>query len=111
MPYKGMPWIRGDELLRLSDRSAIRVGSSAWFDWLAQADAFCYQLPGATDRMTVRREKRRQTFYWYAYMKNTRKLHNMYVGKTESLTVDRLHAVFDELLEKARAYRQRGVNG
>lgn len=109
MPYKDMPWIRGDETLYLSDSNAIRVGSSAWFVWLEQVHAFCYQPPGSTGRMTVRREKRRQTFYWYAYMKNARKLHNIYVGKTESLTVDRLHAVFDALLEKARAHRRRGL--
>ena len=111
MPHKDMPWIRGDELLRLPDRNAIRVGSSAWFVWLEQVSAFCYQPPGVADRMTVRREKRRYKFYWYAYMKNTRKLHNIYVGKTDSLTVSHLHAVFDELLEKARAYRRRGLDG
>lgn len=45
MPYKDMPWIRGDETLYLPDSSAIRVGSSAWFTWLEQVHAFCYQPP------------------------------------------------------------------
>lgn len=108
MPYKDMPWIRGDETLHLPDRNGIRVGSSAWFTWLEQVQAFCYQPPRATDRMTVRREKRRHQFYWYAYLKDSSKLHNMYVGKTESLTVDRLNTVFEQLLTKARAHRRRG---
>ena len=107
MPYKNMPWIRHDETLYLPDRTPIRVGSSAWFTWLTEVHAFCYQPPRSTDRMTVRREKRRHQFYWYAYMKNASKLHNAYVGKTESLTVDRLNTVFDQLLVKARAYRRR----
>ena len=107
MPYKNMPWIRRNETLYLPDTGPIPVGSSAWFTWLAEAQAFCYQPPAATDRMTVRREKRRHRFYWYAYLKSDSKLHNAYVGKTESLTVDRLHEVFDQLLVKVWAQRQR----
>ena len=106
MPYKDMPWIRGNELLYLPDAVPIRVGSSAWFDWLAQAHAFCYQPPGMTQRMTVRRERRRYSFYGYAYLKSASKLHNAYVGKSESLTIDRLHEVFDRLLVKVRTLRQ-----
>ena len=107
MPYKNMPWIRRNETLYLPDEPPIGVGTPAWFLWLAQAQAFCYQPPAATDRMTVRREKRRHHFYWYAYLKNDSKLHNAYVGKTSSLTVDRLHEVFDQLLVKVRTQRQR----
>jgi LuxR family maltose regulon positive regulatory protein len=107
MPYNNMPWIRGNEMLYLPARTPIRVGSPAWFTWLAEARAFCYQPPSVADRMTVRREKRRHQFYWYAYLKSASKLHNAYVGKTESLTVDRLHEVFDHLLGKVRAQRQR----
>lgn len=108
MPYKNRPWIRGNETLYLPDRTPIRVGSSDWFTWLTEGYAFCYQPPPATDRMTVRKEKRRHQFYWYAYLKDRSKLHNAYVGKTESLTVDRLHEVFDQLLVKVRTHRQGG---
>jgi len=107
MPQKGMPWIRGDETLYLPDNSPIEVGSGGWFDWLAQVDAFCYHPPGTTYRLTVRKEKRRQQFYWYAYLKESSKLHNAYVGKTESLTIDRLHSVVAKLMGKVQAHRQR----
>ncbi len=106
MPYLDMPWIR-DDMLNLPNTHPIPVGSPAWFDWLAQVNAFCYQPPDATDRLTVRKEKRRHQFYWYAYMKDTSKLHNAYVGKTELLTVGRLHQVFEKLMVKVRSHRQR----
>ena len=56
MPHKEMPWIR-DERLILPDQYAIQVGSSAWFRWLAHTDAFCYQPPGTTNRLTLRKER------------------------------------------------------
>lgn len=105
MPQKEMPWIRQDRL-RLPDRHPIRVGSQAWFDWLSRTSAFCYQPPGTTDRLTLRKEKRRQQFYWYAYLKRDRKLHNAYVGKSESLTATRLQQVFVRLIAKVRRQQQ-----
>jgi hypothetical protein len=105
MPQKEMPWIRQD-MLRLPDQPPIRLGSQAWFDWLSRTSAFCYQPPGATDRLTLRKEKRRQHFYWYAYLKRDAKLHNAYVGKTQSLTPARLQQVFASLMAKVRCQRQ-----
>lgn len=110
MPQKEMPWIRQD-MLCLPDQRPIRVGSQAWFDWLSRTSAFCYQPPGATDRLTLRKEKRRQQFYWYAYLKRDRKLHNAYVGKTPSLTPARLHQVFAALMAKVRRQRQTSRDG
>jgi len=104
MPHKDMPWIRQDALCR-SGRPPLRVGSQDWFSWLAGISAFCYQPPGTTYRLTLRKEKRRQQHYWYAYMKNDRKLHNAYVGKTETLTATRLQQVLETLL--AKVHRQR----
>jgi hypothetical protein len=104
MPYNDMPWIRHD-VLRLPHRSPIRVGSQDWFDWLQQISAFCYQLPHTADRFTLRKEKRRQRFYWYAYIKRDCKLHNAYVGKTETMTAARLHRVCQTLQGKVRRQR------
>jgi len=101
MPQKDMPWIRDDHL-RLPDRRPIPVGSPAWFRWLEQATRFCYQPPGAIDRLTLRKEKRKQHAYWYAYLKYDQKLHNAYAGKTEALTVQRLRQVFDLVLAQVR---------
>ncbi len=111
MPQLDMPWIRGDDTLYLPDRYPIQIGSPAWFGWLEQVDAFCYQLSYASDRLTVRKEKRRHHFYWYAYMKNRSKLHNAYVGKTEAVTIDRLHLVFEMIMVKVRLQRQRLRDG
>lgn len=99
MPYKDMPWIRHD-WLRLPEQDALQVGSQAWFDWLEQATAFCYQPPGKIDRFTLYKEKRRHQFYWYAYMKYDRKLHNAYGGKSQSLTAIRLLQIFETLMAK-----------
>ena len=62
-------------------------------------------------RVTLRKEKRRQQFYWYAYLKKDRKLHNMYVGKTDTLTVARLQEVSEALMAKVRQSRPRIGDG
>jgi LuxR family maltose regulon positive regulatory protein len=105
MPQKDMPWIKNDRLC-LPGRQPIPVGTNAWFRWLEQNTHFCYQPPGKTHRLTLRKEKRKRQFYWYAYVKSDRKLHNAYVGKTEALTVQRLHQVFSRLLTKVHQQRQ-----
>ncbi len=101
MPYQGTPWIRNN-LLKQPGQQAIAVGSSAWFAWLQNATTFCYHSPTTYTRVTLRKEKRRHQFYWYAYLKRDLKLHNIYVGKTETLTVARLQQVADTLMNKAR---------
>ena len=110
MPYQGTPWIR-DNLLRQPGQHAIAVGSRAWFVWLENATTFCYHSPTTYTRVTLRKEKRRQQFYWYAYLKKDLKLHNMYVGKTETLTVARLQQVSEALMAKARSSKPRIGDG
>ena len=105
MPQKDMPWIRDDRLC-LPNQQPIPVGTSAWFRWLEQSTHFCYQPTGVSDRMTLRKEKRKKQFYWYAYLKRDRKLHNAYAGKTEALTTQRLQQVFTRLLIKVRQQPQ-----
>lgn len=99
MPHTGMPFVR-DDLLLLDNRRPIRVGTQAWFGWVAQATRFSYQPPHTYHRLTLRKEKRRHQYYWYAYLKNDRKLHNAYVGRTEMLTSERLRQVFTHILTK-----------
>ncbi|MBK8904543.1 MAG: hypothetical protein IPM53_25415 [Anaerolineaceae bacterium] len=110
MPYQDMPWIRQNRLQRPGQPS-LRVDSQAWFAWLERITAFCYQPPGTADRFTLRKEKRRQQCYWYAYLKKNRKLHNAYAGKTETLTARRLQQVCATLLVKAARQRQGVGNG
>ena len=54
-------------------------------------------------RLTVREEKRRNTFYWYAYRKIDRKLHNAYVGPSLALTAQHLVEVSANVLRKVYA--------
>lgn len=105
MPQTGMPVLR-DGQLGLTGQSPITVDSQAWFAWLAQATRFCYQPTSSTFRLTLRKEKRRHGYYWYAYLKSDGKLHNAYVGRTEALTSQKLQQVFTQLMLKVGWQRQ-----
>lgn len=97
------PPIVRQNLLSLSGQRPIRVGTPAWFAWLEQATSFTYRPAWTYYRLTVRKEKRRHQLYWYAYLKEGGKLHNAYVGRSTALTADRLRAVTQQLIGKARA--------
>ena len=99
MAYTGTPLVL-DNTLRLPGVTRIPVGTPRWFEWLQTATSFSYQLSGQTYRLTLRKEKRRGQFYWYAYLKKASKLHNGYVGRSEGLTVDRLAAVYQRMMAK-----------
>ena len=66
--------------------SKVELDSDAWFAWLDSAESFYYWGDHWRHRLTVRKEKRRHSFYWYAYLKKDSKLHNAYLGKSERLT-------------------------
>src|SRR3712207_4446453 len=78
-----------------SQHRTIAVGTPAWSDWLATAKSF-YVSPGhardgyyAADRRrlgySVRRERRRNTEYWFAYKRVGGRLRSIYIGKDEDL--------------------------
>ncbi len=85
------------------------VASPAWFDWLREARTFRYYSQQRHNiirgygpvfaPISLRKEKRRRGFLWYAYRRSYRVLHKRYVGKTESLTRDRLEEVARTLNE------------
>ena len=100
MAYTNTPLVLNG-YLRLS--TPIAVGSRTWFAWLATTSCFCYTPVTSIYRLTVRKEKRRNTFYWYAYLKVDRKLHNAYVGPSTALTLQRLEAVTAKLLRQLYA--------
>src|SRR5712692_4763225 len=70
----------------------IAVGSEAWYAWLTEPDirSFAFHSPHGT--LTARREHRHSTWYWYAYRSQKGHLHKIYLGKSEELTLVRLHA-------------------
>ena len=82
----------------------LRVGTSAWYGWLQTATLFRVRSPFGT--FTVRREQaghKRGGWYWRAYRKRGGRLHRVYLGKSEELTLDRLHAVAATLAEQDTA--------
>lgn len=104
MAYAGTPLVL-DHVLRLPGNARIPVGSRRWFNWLQTATAFSYQLSGRIYRLTLRKEKRGGHFYWYAYLKKERKLHNAYAGRSEALTVNHLSFVYQRMMDKIHHVR------
>jgi LuxR family maltose regulon positive regulatory protein len=101
MPYQQMPWVRQGQLV-LTGGKCIVLDTPAWFACLSQVSSFCYSGSHPWLRLTVRCEKRRQQFYWYAYCKIDGKLHNIYLGKPEHLTQARLEQACQLIDQRAR---------
>lgn len=72
----------------LLEKTAIRVGSQTWFNWLENHTGFIYT--GEIGHFTARSEIRRKIGYWYAYRRRDKKLSKVYLGKSENLTAKRL---------------------
>ena len=98
-----------DNLLHLTttNHSFCQVDSTEWFAWLNTATRFRY-FPTCRLRInnhysrpmqpiSVRKEQRRQGFLWYAYRRVNGKLNKRYVGKTDTLTSERLDEIATEL--------------
>src|SRR5438270_3617454 len=71
--------------------SPIQVGSKAWYAWLSQPAPRSFAFTSPEDTLTARREERHGTWYWYAYRSQSGRLHKAYLGKSEELTLPRLH--------------------
>lgn len=106
MPQAGTPVVRDCRLWRPAERPLV-VGTAAWFAWLEQADCFCYMASHSGYRLTVRKEKRRNQWYWYAYLKVDRKLHNAYLGRSQAVTEERLTWALQHLLVKRHGKPQK----
>jgi LuxR family maltose regulon positive regulatory protein len=90
-----IPRVIDDRLLSPKSANAsftpIQVGSENWYAWLNEPDprSFAFSSPKGT--LTARREERHSTWYWYAYRSRGGHLHKVYLGKSEELTLVRLH--------------------
>ena len=104
MPYGETPWVR-DGYIRIPDSEWIKIDTPEWFAWVEQVTSFCYSSPHSWMRLTVRKEKRGTNFYWYGYRKIDSKLHNVYLGKGEQLTQDRLEEACERILQRLRERR------
>ncbi len=79
------------------------VNSPTWFTWLETAATFRYfsqqRLPVTRNYarpirpISIRKEKRRQGYLWYAYLRTNGRLHKRYLGKSTALTMTRLDEI------------------
>ncbi len=86
-----------------TDTPTCALDSPAWFAWLAQAHHFRYHatvqvsvhrgycLPARP--ISVRKEKRRHGYFWYAYLRSHQMLHKRYLGKSAMLTAAKLDEI------------------
>src|SRR5262245_27746171 len=94
-----MPLIR-DGVLMLHDAhhdTAIPVDSSAWRAWLAEEEVTRFRFETGAASFTARRERVPGGLYWYAYRRQQGKLRKAYLGRSDDVTLARLHAVCAQL--------------
>src|SRR5215212_8496938 len=80
----------------------LAVDSVGWFAWLETASSFAFT--SAAGHFTARREQsghRRGGWYWKAYRKQHGKLASRYLGKSATLTLERLLAVAQAFADAA----------
>lgn len=92
-----IPQVINDQLTPLDATGgslpAIQVGSADWHVWLNNAATRSFAYHSAYGILTARRERRHDTWYWYAYRTQHGRLHKAYLGKSEELTPARLKDV------------------
>jgi predicted ATPase/DNA-binding CsgD family transcriptional regulator len=74
------------------------VGTPAWYHWLQTATSFIFRSDDET--FTARKERasnQRGGWYWLAYRQRDGKLHRLYLGQSEEVTLQRLRAVAAKL--------------
>ena len=91
---KMTPTIQGDTLVyqQQGREQVLRLGIPDWYAWLATASTFAFI--GNTGTFTARKERagnKRGGWYWKAYRTQHGKLSSIYLGKSETLTPDRLN--------------------
>src|SRR2546425_5543682 len=95
-----LPTVQGDILVfrEGNQEGVLTIGTAAWFAWLETASTFSFVSDVGT--FTARKERasnQRGGWYWKAYHKQHGKLSSRYLGKSETLTLERLHAVAQAL--------------
>ncbi len=93
---KMTPTVQGNRLVYQQDEheQVLVVGTLSWYAWLETASAFAFQSDAGT--FTARKERagnKRGGWYWKAYRTHHGKLSSLYLGKSETLSLERLNAV------------------
>src|SRR5438876_1362268 len=96
MARHAIPRVIDDRLLSPKSSNAsftpIQVGSETWYAWLNEPAPRSFAFSSPQGALTARREERHSTWYWYAYRSRGGHLYKVYLGKSEELTLERLHA-------------------
>src|SRR6266568_5111452 len=101
---KMTPTVRGDRLVYQDQQNereqVLVVGTPAWYNWLTTATTCAFT--GDSGTFTARKERagnKRGGWYWKAYRTQHSKHSSLYLGKSEALTLERLHAVAHTLAQ------------
>lgn len=80
------------------------LDSSEWYTWISQQQIFSF----ATDHgsFVARKEKRPSGTYWYAYQSRGGKMYVAYLGKSDTLTLQKLQETLSRLDAKVRKAEQ-----
>jgi LuxR family maltose regulon positive regulatory protein len=104
MMAKMTPTVRGDQLVYQDQQNkrehVLVVGTPAWYNWLTTATTFAFT--GDSGTFTARKERtgnKRGGWYWKAYRTQHSKHSSLYLGKSEALTLEHLHAVAQALAQ------------
>jgi non-specific serine/threonine protein kinase len=98
------PTVRNGILIADGARSAIPIGSDAWWRWLETAGASAFRFERGPLSFTARRERHKHGWYWYGYRRDGR-LHKAYLGRSTELTLARLESVAAALGRRGSASR------
>ncbi|HVB21577.1 MAG TPA: LuxR C-terminal-related transcriptional regulator [Ktedonobacteraceae bacterium] len=74
-----------------STDATIVVGTTVWYSWLECQSSFRFACLEGT--FTARKERRADSWYWYAYRRQKGRLHTVYMGKSDDLTLIRLSEI------------------
>lgn len=90
------PKVQSDTLLYQQNglQHILKVGTPEWYAWLDYNLSFAFSNEYGS--FTARKEpagNRRGGEYWKAYRTHNRKLHRVYLGKSEALTLERLNEI------------------
>lgn len=80
-----------DTSLQFENGDVVEVGHDRWYRWLAENSSFRFEngCEGGIS-FTARKHSRDSNDFWYAYRKIDGILRNAYLGKSETLTADKM---------------------
>lgn len=102
------PLVEANVLHEPNNAAAIVVGCAAWYAWVADECHRSFHFTHPAGEFTARKEqKQRGQWYWVAYRQVHGKLYKVYLGKSETLSAERLCAAAQTLAQAANGESER----